>query len=94
MTQIHEFCIGSIKWKITADNDKLEELGFLGLCEFAKSTISFYEKGIDEELVEQTIYHEVVHAILESMGELSLSRNDKFVQTFSLLLHQFEKTKK
>ena len=52
------------------------------------------DKWIDKSLVDQTIYHEVVHAILESMGEDALSGNDKFVQNFALLLHQFETTKK
>lgn len=91
---IKEFTLGAIKWTVTNDESKLDELNLLGLCEFPKSLISIYAKGIDENLVEQTIYHEVVHAILESMGENILSENDKFVQNFALLLHQFETTKK
>jgi hypothetical protein len=91
---IKEFTLGGIKWTIKEDESRLDDLKLLGLCEFPKSLISIYVKGIDENLVEQTLYHEVVHAILESIGENELSSNDKFVQNFALLLHQFEITKK
>lgn len=91
---INEFTLGGIKWSVIADNRRLKDLNLLGLCETDKSLISIYDKGIDENLVEQTIYHEVVHSILESIGENELSSNDKFVQNFALLLHQFERTKK
>lgn len=33
-----------------------------------------------------TFIHEVVHGILDTMGESELSRNEKFVSTFSSLL--------
>jgi len=91
---IEEFTIGGIKWTVKKDEARLNDLNLLGLCEFPKSLISIYDNGIDNNLVEQTIYHEVVHAILESIGENALSANDKFVQNFALLLHQFEITKK
>jgi hypothetical protein len=90
---IKEFTLGAIKWEIKTDDNRLDDLNMLGLCEFIKSTISIYEKGMDTNLIEQTIYHELVHAILDTMGERELSANDKFVQNFALLLHQFEKTK-
>ena len=91
---INEFTLGGVKWTIKIDESRLDDLKLLGLCEFPKSLISIYEKGIHKSLIEQTIYHEVVHAILESMGENELSSNDKFVQNFAILLHQFEISKK
>lgn len=90
---INEFSLGGIKWVISIDNNRLDDLGLLGLCESVKSKISIYTDGIDQSLIEQTIYHEVVHAILESIGENELSKNEKFVQGFAVLLHQFETTK-
>lgn len=42
---------------------------------------------------EQTFYHELVHAILDELGENELSANERFVQSFSVLLYQFEKSK-
>ena len=44
--------------------------------------------------VEQAFYHELVHHILDIMEENELSKNEKFVEIFSGLLHQFEKTAK
>jgi hypothetical protein len=42
----------------------------------------------------QTFYHELVHQILDILGDFELSENEKFVQGFSVLLDQFEQTKK
>lgn len=36
----------------------------------------------------QTFWHEVVHGILDSMGETELSQNEKFVCTFSSFLNE------
>lgn len=35
-----------------------------------------------------TFYHELVHAILDTMGEYNLSRNEKFVCCFSSFLNE------
>lgn len=50
-------------------------------------------KEVPASTLEQTVYHEVVHCILNEMGRNDLSSDETFVQTFSLLLHQFETTK-
>lgn len=43
--------------------------------------------------VEQTFYHELTHAILYTMGD-SGPHDEKFVDGFAYLLHQFMVTKK
>jgi hypothetical protein len=48
---------------------------------------------LEESSKDQTFYHELVHAILDELGEHELSQNERFVQSFSVLLYQFEKTK-
>jgi hypothetical protein len=45
-------------------------------------------------MMEETIYHEVVHGILNTIDRHDLSEDENFVQNFAVLLHQFEKTKK
>lgn len=50
-------------------------------------------KELPKDSIEQTLYHEVTHAILDELGYNKLSSDEKFVQGFSLLLHQFETTK-
>lgn len=94
MITIHEFMLGGVKWTIKIDDKRLQDLGLLGLCEISKSLISLFEKDVNESIVDQTLYHELVHAILETMGETELSANDKFVQNFGMLLHQFIVTKR
>jgi hypothetical protein len=49
---------------------------------------------IPDDQIEQTIFHEMVHTILNEMNRFELSENEEFVQTFSLLLHQAIRTAK
>lgn len=72
---------------VTTGNLILEILKF-GCCQEKKHDV------ISQDTLDQTFYHEVVHAILDTIGEHELSANEKFVQQFSVLLHQFETTKK
>ena len=53
-----------------------------------------WSKTIKREQVEQTFYHELVHAILSDMGKVELSRDDEFVDLFAQLLYQYEKSRK
>ena len=41
-----------------------------------------------ESQSEQTFLHELVHVILDRMGETELSANEKFVDMFAGMLHQ------
>ena len=51
----------------------------MGTMEIANS---FNDKKQSETSKIQTFIHEVVHGILDTMGEDKLSRNEKFVNTF------------
>lgn len=42
----------------------------------------------DREDLEHTFLHELVHAILNGMGETRLSDSEKFVDVFAAMLHQ------
>ena len=44
--------------------------------------------GIGDQRTQQIFCHELVHAILHSMGEIKLNENEKFVDVFGSLLHQ------
>ena len=41
-----------------------------------------------DESKRNTFFHEVVHCILDTMGESDLSKNEKFVCTFSSFLNE------
>lgn len=47
---------------------------------------NFSDKKQSDTSMQNTFIHEVVHAILDTMGENELSRNEKFVSTFSSFL--------
>jgi len=51
-------------------------------------------KVANDDYIEHTFYHELIHQILTKMGEYKLNNNEKFVDNFAALLHQFEKSKK
>lgn len=43
---------------------------------------------------EQTLFHEATHCILSEIGREDLSNDESFVQSFSMLFHQFIRTAK
>ena len=62
----------------------------LGLCNLAQGKIlianTFYGKTQSETSKNNTYWHEVVHCILDTMGEKELSENEKFVNCFGSFL--------
>lgn len=70
----------------------------MGLCYDATNLIelatSVHNKPVPNSSMEQTLYHEVLHSILDSLGYEALSGDETFVQSVACLLHQFDKTKK
>ena len=93
---ISEFKLGSKKYSVEyVDNIDDSGLGRcispIGLIKIAKT---FFGKDIPKDAQEQTTYHEIVHAILNELGQDKLSDDENFVQSFALLLHQFIITKK
>ena len=43
---------------------------------------------VPDTQLEQTFFHELVHTILDNMNEYKLSKNEKFIEVFSGILHQ------
>lgn len=88
---IKSFYIGGIKYTVE-EVDNIEGR-VLGQCYLADKKIfiakSSYGREVTDEGKEQTLIHEVIHAILDELGYTDLSGDEKFVQSFSLLLHQF-----
>lgn len=59
-------------------------LGYICLAEGVMEIAnSFNDKKQSETSKAQTFVHEVVHGILDTMGENKLSCNEKFVNTFA-----------
>lgn len=81
---------------VRVDVELVERLGGgkLGECMLASGKVKIAENYMsdNEQYVqsegskENTFYHELIHSILDTMAEFSLSQNERFVSTFSSLL--------
>lgn len=95
---IKKFKLGAVEWTVEMNNQRLDDKEAFGICSYTESKILLQDATErykrQKDAIEQTLYHEVVHAILFSMSENELALNEKFVQNFSMLLHQFEETKR
>lgn len=77
--------------------DRLED-NKLGTCCVAEGAVKIAKKFNDiiqsYASKQNTMWHEVVHSILDTMGEFDLSRDEKFVCTFSSFLTEVITTMK
>lgn len=93
------FTLGGVTWKVKYKKKILDENRdeLRGQCDWDKATIflSKFDEGkpIGDDTLEQTFYHEAIHAMLIVMDH-PLKYDEPFVSTFATLLHQLEKTKK
>lgn len=66
--------------------------GYLGQISLGESKIviaqNFNGCKQHQESINSTFIHEVIHGILDTMGETELSSNEKFVNTFTGYLYQ------
>ena len=72
------------------DTDALGEISIAeGVIRVAKS---YNDRGRRPKMIdcqrEQTFYHEIIHAILDTMGKYELSKDEGFVDAFASLLTQ------
>lgn len=81
------FQLGGTTWKV----EIAETLpGCMGLCNNQEAKITIL-KGLSKDVKEQTFCHELVHAIMFSMGKPSEAHDEVFVDGFGTFLHQYLK---
>lgn len=84
------FVLGGTTWVV----EQVETLpGCMGLCNNQEAKISIL-KSLNKDVKEQTFFHELIHAIMFSMGKPGESHNEEFVDGFGTFLHQFQLTNK
>ena len=71
--------------------ETMRERMYVGEVHYAKRTITLARKsyhGIPLKLsaLHETFWHELTHAILDSMGEHKLNNNERFVEEFAARL--------
>ena len=84
---VKKFSLGGADWVVK----EVDALDCMGLCDPHAHTI-YIRSGQTSQAATLTFFHELVHAILFSIGETEHS--EKFVEAFGLMLMQFNKTVK
>jgi len=79
--------------KIVYSKDLEDKADAHGLWEDDKQVITL-QSGMSQDQELHTLWHEITHAILDTMNEDKLSKNEKFVDLFGGLLHQVVSTLK
>lgn len=80
------FSLAGSNWSVVY----LPHMEELGKCDPEKQII-FIRMDMNKQTTEQTFYHELVHAIMFTMGKLN--HDEEFVDTFGAFLHQYQTTK-
>jgi len=97
---VKSFELGPYKWKVKSykrleDNKMGDTLPNKPMIVLSKTYLddNDIECEVSADMNEHTFYHELTHAILITLNH-PLAYNEQFVDSFSMLLTQFEKTKK
>jgi len=88
---IKNFTLGAVEWTVEEVSSALSNK--MGISDSRLATIKI-DKDVNLDMKEETLYHEVIHAILDSSGLHEESKNEQLVQTLAQGIYQFEKTKK
>lgn len=80
------FVLAGFEWVVKMSPD----LGEYGRCD-PSNQIIYVREGMNEQMTQQTFFHELVHAIMFTMGHIT--HDEVFTDAFGALLHQYDKTK-
>lgn len=83
---VASFQLAGSTWSVQLSPDITE----MGYCD-SESHIIKIRSNLSEQARMATFYHELVHAILFTMGQTN--HNEEFVDTFGGFMHQFMNTK-
>lgn len=93
-----EFKLHGQTIKVVLDQDMSHREGNAGVSSYTENRIYIQPDNngakVSKTQIDHCFLHELVHHILNAMGEDELRGNEKFVDVFAALLHQYETTKK
>ena len=90
-----EFHIAGQKWTVKFTDDLLVNDDEYGSCNVVTNTITLDgSKSLPDSRKEATFLHELLHAILNEMGQTELFKDEQFIDTLSSFLHQALTTSK
>lgn len=79
--------ICGIPHKVEFAKDKFDIDTHFGQIEYAKGVITVNEE-LKDEMLEETLCHEILHGILVHIGYSELSADEKFVQCLANAINQ------
>ena len=92
-----EFTLNNLLYKVVIRDKYLSKKGYWGQACLNKRVVKlcnkFNEVELPKETKEKTFFHELVHTILDSIGEYKLNENEDFVDAFAERLYEYEKSK-
>lgn len=83
--KIEDIPVGDSKYRMYTYDKK--KRGLHGRINFALKSIAIYAKGLDEDTVEETVLHELIHAVLKEMNHAQY-KDESFVTPFAYLLNK------
>lgn len=82
---------------VIVDDEYCKENKYFGEADFTERIITlcsiYNTKKLKKSDKEKTFFHELVHMILDSIGEEKLKYDEKFVDEFAVKLYEYEKSK-
>jgi hypothetical protein len=92
------FRLGGEPYTVIVDDDYCNDDEVYGEADFTQRVITlcnrYNGKVLKKSTKEKTFFHELVHHILDNMGQDELNSNEQFVDDFANLLFEYEKSKK
>lgn len=83
---VSKFWLGGCEWEVHVTGEMPTMMGY---CDVERNQIKI-RAGMPEQASQVTFYHELVHAILFTMGKND--HNEEFVDSFGNLMYQFMRT--
>ncbi len=78
---------------------QIEEVESIKGCDDSVLGITFYQEqkihiraDLPKELKEQTLIHEIIHGILENLGEHEINEDERLVQSLAATVYQLIKS--
>jgi Zn-dependent peptidase ImmA (M78 family) len=88
MTKKISFKIGGCTYKIKMQKDLVRNMNLFGMCNTADNTITV-DSNVSIDRLEQTIVHELLHALLTESGYVPDEQEEELVERLGITLHQF-----
>ena len=90
-----KFTLGGTEYRVKIEDSSIDN-AVVAQVSYPEALVSISSrskgKQCTDDYMEASFYHELVHAMLETMGKRNLSEDEELVEWLANQLHQFMKT--